>query len=93
MASCPQKVSLLISVIELKFLMASTCLCVSIDRPMATPEAPSIIAPTNIVDRRLCFEAESTTCYWRQLRARRRLERMRDVICRSCCGDVQIDST
>jgi hypothetical protein len=31
----------------------------------------------------------STACYWRQLRARRREERSRSVICESCGGTFQ----
>jgi hypothetical protein len=31
----------------------------------------------------------STACYWRQLRARRREERTREVICESCGGKFQ----
>ena len=31
----------------------------------------------------------STACYWRQLRARRREERTREVICKSCGGKFQ----
>jgi hypothetical protein len=31
----------------------------------------------------------STACYWRQLRAQRRQERMRTVVCQSCGGEFQ----
>jgi hypothetical protein len=31
----------------------------------------------------------STACYWRQLRARRRKERMRTIACKACGGTFQ----